>query len=194
MNKREFLQKLREYLSYELPERYVDKNIDYYSDYIDNEVRSGRSVREVLEDLGDPQLIARTITDAAKAGSDGIPNTTDDRDFTEEIYNEEMPFRRSYVKDREDEAEGSSRGRVFDENGADSGYDDRTAGTGSGNEGNHFGGIHVYTGNGCLTGILIVLIIFFLVSLIGSVIGLLSPVLVPVCVVLFILWLLGKRR
>lgn len=191
MNKREFLQKLREYLSYELPERYVDKNIDYYSDYIDNEVRSGRTVREVLEDLGDPQLIARTITDAAKAGSDGIPNTTDDRDFTEEIYNEEIPFRRSYVKDREDEAEGSSRGRVFDENGADSGYDDRTAGTGSGN---HFGGIHVYTGNGCLTGILIFIIIGFLFSLIGSVIGFLSPVLVPVCVVLFIFWLLGKRR
>lgn len=191
MNKREFLQKLREYLSYELPERYVDKNIDYYSDYIDNEVRSGRTVREVLEDLGDPQLIARTITDAAKAGSDGIPNTTDDRDFTEEIYNEEIPFRRSYVKDREDETEGSSRGRVFDENGADSGYDDRTAGTGSGN---HFGGIHVYTGNGCLTGILIFIIIGFLFSLIGSVIGFLSPVLVPVCVVLFIFWLLGKRR
>lgn len=191
MNKREFLQKLREYLSYELPERYVDKNIDYYSDYIDNEVRSGRTVREVLEDLGDPQLIARTITDAAKAGSDGIPNTTDDRDFTEEIYNEETPFRRSYVKDRDDEDEGSPRGRAFDENGADSGYDDRTAG---GAEGNHFGGVHVYTGGGCITGILIFIIIFFLVSLIGSLIGLLSPVLVPVCVVLFIFWLLGKRR
>ena len=194
MNKREFLQKLREYLSYELPERYVDKNIDYYSDYIDNEVRNGRSLKEVLEDLGDPQLIARSITDAAKAGSDGIPNTTDDRDFTEEIYNEEIPFRRSYVKDREDEDEGSSRGRVFDESGADSGYDDGTAGTGSDGAGDHFGGFRVYTGGGCLTGVLIFIIIFFVFSLIGSVIGLLSPVLVPVCVVLFIFWLLGKRR
>ena len=86
MNKREFLQKLTEYLSYELPLRYVEKNVRYYSDYIDDELGKGRTSKDILDDLGDPQLIAKSIIDAAKSGSDGIPNTPDDVDFTDEVY------------------------------------------------------------------------------------------------------------
>ena len=36
-------------------------NVNYYEDYINTEIRKGRTEEEVLESLGDPRLIARTI-------------------------------------------------------------------------------------------------------------------------------------
>lgn len=86
MKRSEFLTELREDLAFELPERLVKENVDYYNNYISEEVRSGRSEQQVLEDLGDPRLIARSVIDAAKSGADGIPGSTDDVNFREEIY------------------------------------------------------------------------------------------------------------
>ena len=37
------------------------KQLEYYSSYIDDEVRKGKTEEEVLEALGDPRLIAKTI-------------------------------------------------------------------------------------------------------------------------------------
>ena len=39
---------------------------DLYENYIDTEIRKGRREQEVLEELGDPRLIAKTIIDTAK--------------------------------------------------------------------------------------------------------------------------------
>ena len=86
MKRAEFLTKLREHLAFELPERLVKENVDYYNNYISEEVRNGKREQQVLEELGDPQLIARTVIDAAKSGADGIPGSTDDVNFREEIY------------------------------------------------------------------------------------------------------------
>ena len=86
MKKSEFLSELREHLSFELPERLVKKNIDFYSSYISEETAKGKTEQEVLEELGDAQLIARSVIDAEKAGADGIPGNGDDVDFREEIY------------------------------------------------------------------------------------------------------------
>ena len=170
MSKREFLQKLKEYLSYELPQRYVEKNIRYYDGYIDDEIKKGRDVSEVIAELGDPQLIAKTIVSAKKAGADGVPNTEDDMDFTEEIYGS------SYNDSFQD-----STGNADDSSDINS----------------PFGGWHVYStdGSGCLFfGILIFLIMFCIFSLLGAVIGAMSPVLAPVFMVILIMWLLGRRR
>lgn len=35
----------------------------YYEDYIQSQVRSGRDEQQVLDELGDPRLIARTLLD-----------------------------------------------------------------------------------------------------------------------------------
>ena len=94
MNKREFLNKLNEFLSYELPASMVREKLSFYSDYIDREVSSGKSITEVIDGLGDPQLIARTIIDAAKSGPDGIPGTDDDVDFGENIAQNSRAERR----------------------------------------------------------------------------------------------------
>lgn len=88
MNKRDYLNSLREYLSYELPERLVKKNIDFYSGYFDEQQKAGKSAAEICGELGDPQLIAKSCIEAERSGADGIPNSGDDIDFSEEIERE----------------------------------------------------------------------------------------------------------
>lgn len=61
MNKQEFLEKLRLALNGRVAPSVVTENINYYEDYINVEVRKGRSEEEVLAQLGDPRLLARTI-------------------------------------------------------------------------------------------------------------------------------------
>ena len=61
MNKQEFLSRLRAALNGRIPAPQVEDTVNYYMDYINVEVRKGRSEEEVLKSLGDPRLIARTI-------------------------------------------------------------------------------------------------------------------------------------
>lgn len=71
MTKLEFLNKLREALEHEVSHQVVRENLDYYSQYINEEIRNGKSEAEVLSDLGDPWAIARTIIDAGESASQG---------------------------------------------------------------------------------------------------------------------------
>lgn len=61
MNKQEFLSKLRAALNGRISAPQVEETINYYEDYINVEMRKGKSEEEVLKSLGDPRLIARTI-------------------------------------------------------------------------------------------------------------------------------------
>lgn len=65
MTKQEFLSQLRDALNDELNAGAVEEQVNYYNSYISEEVRNGKSEEEVLEMLGDPWILARTITDAA---------------------------------------------------------------------------------------------------------------------------------
>lgn len=64
MNKREFLETLKEALSEEMPASLVRENIQYYSQYIDGEVEKGCTEREAVAKLGAPRLIAKTLLEA----------------------------------------------------------------------------------------------------------------------------------
>ncbi|MCI8294022.1 MAG: DUF1700 domain-containing protein [Hespellia sp.] len=69
MDKTEFLQKLKNALENDLDAREVQENLQYYEQYIADEVRKGVSEREVLNTLGDPWVIARNIIDAPGSGN-----------------------------------------------------------------------------------------------------------------------------
>lgn len=71
MNKNEFLEGLREALSRNVPPAVVQEQLQYYGDYIRTEVQNGRSEEEVMAELGDPRLIARTIEDTTPGAEDG---------------------------------------------------------------------------------------------------------------------------
>jgi uncharacterized membrane protein len=63
MNKREFLEALRNRLTGEVDASVVEDNIRYYRQYIDQEVAAGKTEEEVLGMLGDPNMLAKTIID-----------------------------------------------------------------------------------------------------------------------------------
>lgn len=65
MNRSEFLQRLREALENDLNGSVVQENIDYYNNYIASEVRNGHLEDEVIQELGDPWMLARTVIDAS---------------------------------------------------------------------------------------------------------------------------------
>lgn len=68
MNKQEFIDRLRAALNGRVSPNLVTENVNYYEDYINTEIRKGRTEEEVLETLGDPRLIARTIIETNGKG------------------------------------------------------------------------------------------------------------------------------
>ena len=71
MERQEFLQKLKEALSGQVPPAVVQENLNYYDDYIRAECGKGRTEKDVMEELGDPRLIARTILDTTPGAGEG---------------------------------------------------------------------------------------------------------------------------
>ena len=65
MDRHEFISVLRISLSGEVSDRVVEDNVQYYYEYISSEIARGKTEREVMDMLGDPRLIARTIIDTA---------------------------------------------------------------------------------------------------------------------------------
>ena len=61
MRKEEFLEKLRARLSQTMSQQEVTAQIRFYENYIQEQMQNGRSEEEVLTELGDPLLIAKTL-------------------------------------------------------------------------------------------------------------------------------------
>lgn len=81
MTKQEFLDTLGKILRREMSDAEVTENIRYYDNYIVQEMRGGKTEAQVLAQLGDPRLIARTILQV-----DGQKENTAEREsvFTED--------------------------------------------------------------------------------------------------------------
>ncbi|HIS25752.1 MAG TPA: DUF1700 domain-containing protein [Candidatus Pullilachnospira intestinigallinarum] len=71
MSKEEFLNTLGRRLAQTLSQDQVAEHIRYYDRYIEEQKASGKTERQVLEELGDPLLIARTIMDTSPEGDGG---------------------------------------------------------------------------------------------------------------------------
>lgn len=66
MNKQEFVDWLKVSLSGKIPPASVEDNARYYEDYINTRIRLGEPEEDVLKELGDPRLIARSIVAAER--------------------------------------------------------------------------------------------------------------------------------
>ena len=66
MDKTEFLDQLRVSLNGKMDAEEVTDNLRYYEEYINGQLRLGRTEAEVMTSLGSPRLIARSIADAMK--------------------------------------------------------------------------------------------------------------------------------
>ena len=67
MVKQEFLDRLRRSLTGNLEYRKIEEHIRYYSEYIDSCIRQGIPEEEVMRELGDPRLIAKTLVGVGDA-------------------------------------------------------------------------------------------------------------------------------
>lgn len=97
MSKEEFLNGLQMSLREELPQGKVLYHVRYYQDYIEAQVRGGRTEDEVIAELGAPQLIAKTLIDT----DDSNVQNTYDEDY-EVTYDreEESCVQNPYIKKR----------------------------------------------------------------------------------------------
>ena len=77
MDRQEFMQDLRESLEGEISPSAVQDNLRYYNNYFDEQKAAGRSDEEILEELGEARLIARTILQSVEAGVDASPEGYD---------------------------------------------------------------------------------------------------------------------
>ena len=80
MTKQEFLDQLGRALASRAGGSVVNENLSYYEEYIAAQVRAGRNEAEVIEELGDPRLLARSICEAQKRAGNAE---------TEQIYEED---------------------------------------------------------------------------------------------------------
>lgn len=69
MNREEFLEILNTQLQGEIPSTEVSQHLAYYDRFIQQKISQGQTEDQVLEELGDPRLIAKTLID-----TEDIPN------------------------------------------------------------------------------------------------------------------------
>jgi len=72
MNRQEFIRELRIAMSGHFSSAEIQENVEYYEDYIDMQLRKGKTEKEVLDELGDPKLLIKTMRDAAKGKNSSV--------------------------------------------------------------------------------------------------------------------------
>lgn len=66
MRSEEFLLSFREALVGEVSDTIIQENVRFYQQYIQKQIQQGHTEEEVLESLGNPRLLAKTIIEREK--------------------------------------------------------------------------------------------------------------------------------
>ena len=74
MNREDFLRELEEALAGDVPEAVIRDNLSYYGSYLSQEMAKGRSVDDIVAEIGEPFIIAKTIIDSTEAADDPAGN------------------------------------------------------------------------------------------------------------------------
>lgn len=168
MSKDEFLKGLESALAGEVPASVIRENINYYNSYISQEMAKGRTVDEVVQDIGEPRIVARTIIDSCEAAGE----TAGDG------YG-------SY----EDAGPGYG-GSSYDSSSYDQGA--------YGNRENPFPKVHYIDLNKWYWKLLAIVVLFFVVSVVFSIVGGIFALLVrfagPIFMILLIVWFIRNLR
>ena len=213
MNKKEFLQALRGELTNSVSGEVIEEQLRFYSEYIDTEMGKGRREEEVVAELSAPNLLARSIIEAAEAGGDHVARTTpfryEEKDINYASDEEDLKYKgTASEKDRfdseteslryerrESSSSGSySGGRVYGDRGGgndyNTGYDNNSNGNGS--ESHGYRPYVPVSSTGCLLFAIVVIALLVLAVLVFvGILSFLAPILFPVLSIAVILWLLS---
>lgn len=89
MSKDDFIDGLGKSLTGKVDETEYKNQMEFYSSYISKEIASGRSEEEVIKELGDPRLIAKTIIQTYSLKDDPIKRQYRERYSETYNHNEE---------------------------------------------------------------------------------------------------------
>lgn len=210
MNKKEFLQALRGELINSVSGQIIEEQLRFYSEYIDTEMGKGRGEEEVVAELSAPNLLARSIIEAADAGGDRVARTTpfryEEKDINYASDEEDLRYQgTASEKDRFDSETESLRyeRRESSSSGSESYsggrvYGDRentnyhNTGYGDGRENHGYRPYIPVSSTGCLlfTIVVIALLVLVVLAFVG-ILSFLAPILFPVLCIAVILWLLS---
>ncbi len=102
MTRDAYLKGLEEALKGSVPDSVVRENIDFYRDYINGELSKGKTVDDVVEEIGSPSLVARSIIKsgggrrASGSSSSGNSNTSSSGNSSSQTTYEDTSGRSSY--------------------------------------------------------------------------------------------------
>ncbi|MBQ9136620.1 MAG: DUF1700 domain-containing protein [Lachnospiraceae bacterium] len=167
MSKREFLEELRIALAGRVSAQEVTEHVQYYEDYINTQVRMGKSEAEVVMGLGEPRLLARNIAESKKYASGGNART-----YKETGSN-------AYGSAGYNNAGYNNTGRDTYQNTQGGSYGQNVAGKKS----------HV----GLIIALVVFVFLFLVFGLIFSVLSFLAPVLLPIILVLLLVRIITKN-
>lgn len=92
MNREEFLRRLRQALEGNVPPSVIQENLRYYDNYISEEIRKGAREADVIAEIGDPRLIAKTIEDTSEDVTDPLRSAYEEADTRSGSAYEQEPF------------------------------------------------------------------------------------------------------
>ncbi len=98
MKLQDFLEELKNALDGEIPPTQIEVNLKYYREYVKQKQQQGETEEEILNELGDPRLIARTIIDTSHLNKN-----------TEKRYNTTYPKKDSYTDTENENPDLSSK-------------------------------------------------------------------------------------
>lgn len=167
MDKQEFLDGLRAALQGSVSAGLVMENVNYYEDYINTEIRKGKTEAEVLSTLGDPRLIAKTIVQTQGKSEGGAYSTASYRNASQ----------------GNSQYQGGARGYQGDPQyqSGTRGYQGEAFGYGGNDEKRRV--LHL---PGWLVGVLVAIVLLVVFSFIFSVLTYLAPVILVVAAVIFV--------
>ena len=173
MTKAEFLEKLRIELSSGVTPQVLQENLNYYGQYIDDEIRKGRTESEVLAELGDPWILAKTIVDAQREES-----------VEDVIYDSRKAAPgKAFVA-----MKGIRVDVIYDSDG-------RTYRGNSSTE--ESSNIHVWSLDSWWKRLLLILVVLAVIvvifAVISGIVSLIAPVLIPLLVIILLVRMLRRR-
>ena len=210
MNKKDFLQALRGELINSVSGQIIEEQLRFYSEYIDTEMDRGRGEEEVVAELSAPNLLARSIIEAAEAGGDRVARTTpfryEEKDINYASDEEDLRYQgTASEKDRFDSETEGPRYERRESSSRESGnyssgrvYGDRentnyhNTGYGNGRENHGYRPYIPVSSTGCLLFTIVVIALLVLAVLVFvGILSFLAPILFPVLCIAVILWLLS---
>ena len=191
MSREEFLRGLEEALAGEVPGSVVRDNLNYYSSYLSQELAKGRTMEEIIEEIGEPRIVARTIIDstdaAAEAGDYGAYEDRSSRDG----YGGYDSGRNGYDGGREGYGGGYDGGFRKDGGYSSFGEDPRKRWFQSHNI--HYIDLNKWYWK-LLFGAIAILLIVLVFSIVSGIFALLIQFAGPILLILFLYWFIKSLR